>query len=369
MGLLIQGLSPAWDASAAPALFTIDATTDFWAARRMMLSTSPIIKVEWFCDSKTGTPGNLEIVLCADAEGIPNVSGGVPVDIGGGSPTLVSLAAASVTSGARHTTTFTNPYTPAAGEYVWVVFYPGAGGSGFSASHRYIFRQAFVGFGTIYGDEQSAISTNTGTAWTRSTSVPYISLLTTADAYLPASYSICPDNVSQVTWDDADTPDERGTAWTVPANCTGKVYGAHHMMRLAALTSDFDFSAYLDTTQLATRAVDASKLEVAVSGRMNTLLFNAPPVNISSAGTGRVTFRATHATDGIREAIISCGSQSRRESCFLFKDYWYTHRNGGSGSFTDDLTTVWGALPIVEHNPSGGGSETFTGAVINRGIN
>lgn len=352
---LVHGISEQYTAFSV-ATFTMDATTDFVAFRRRMLSTSPIIKFEAFIDIKTGTPGNLECVLVADNDGVPNISGGVPVDIGGGSPTLVSIANGSISSAARLTGTFTNAYTPTAGDYVWLVFYPGSGGSGWSASHRYIFRTNFQGIGADYGDENFSTSTDTGSTWTRgNTGCPWISLLTTADAYLPSFVSACPDGITNTDFDDADNPDERGCAWTIPSDTTAKVYGMHSYLRVSALTADFNIGCYLDNSSQSSRSIDASKLEVtAANNRLGTMSFDSPPITISSTGTARVALKATHASDTIRFSTVNFGTQARRESAFLFRDYWYCNQNA-AGGFTDDLTRLPSVLPIVEHYGSGGG--------------
>jgi hypothetical protein len=327
----------------------MDALTDFMAVRFRAQTTAPIIKVEYFCQTKTGTPGNLGVVLAANTTaGIPNISGGVPVDLGGGSPTLTTVAAAAISSTTRITTTLTNSYTPTAGELFWVVLYPTA--ATYNAGNSYAFRVRTLGLGADYGDENNASSTDTGSTWTRGNAgFGYMSLLTTSDAYISTWANCCIDGTTNTDFDDADNPDERGCAWTLPSNTAAKVYGLHHLLRNSAATSDFNIGCYLGDSSQSSRSIDTSAIEAATgSDRLGTLLFDSPPITVSTAGTLRVAVKATHASDTIRFCTFNFGTQARRESALAFRDYWYCHQNGGGG-FTDDLTRIATILPMVEH--------------------
>lgn len=353
MALLVRG-APNYG-SIGVDTFTMDALTDFVACRFRAQTTAPIIKVEWFCNTKTGTPGNMGVVLAGNTTaGIPNINTGVPVDLGGGSPTLTTVAAAAVTTNSRITTTLTNPYTPTAGDLFWVVFYPTA--ATWDGSNNYVHRTGMDFTGADYGDETHATSTDTGSTWTRDLSgFGHISLLTTGDAYIPTLTNCCFDGQTPTDFDDADNPDERGCAWTIPASTTAAVYGVNHMIRASALTADFNIGLYLGDSSQSSRSIDTSAIEVSAAAvRLGTLLFDAPPVSISTAGTARVAVKATHGSDTIRVTTLNCGTQARRESCISIRDFWYCHQNGGGG-FTDDLTRVPTLLPIVDHYGSGGG--------------
>lgn len=332
--------------------FLMDALTDFVALRFFLRTTAPVLKVEWFCNTKSGTPGNMGVVLVDDIEGVPEIDTGVPVDIGGGSPTLVTLAAADVTGGARHTATLTNGYTPTAGDYIWVVLYPIDGT--WDGSNRYSIRVRFTGVGNDYGHESKATSTNTGTSWTRDLQgCGYCSLLTTGDAYIQTFANCCLDGETNTDFDDADNPDERGVAWTIPASTVADVSGGHNYLRPSALTADFNLGCYLGDSSQASLAINTSKVEVAAGAdKLATLLFLSD-IQLT-AGTGRVAVKATHASDTIRFSTLNFGTQARRESCLAFRDYWYCTQNAGGG-FTDDLTRIPSILPIVEHYGSGGG--------------
>jgi hypothetical protein len=351
---LIQGVTPAFTGGAM-VTFTMDATTDFLAFRFLAFTTAPITKVEAWISTKTGTPGDMGVVIVAENGPIPNISGGVPVDIGGGSPTLFTVVAASTTTNSRHTWTFTNAFTPTAGTRYWIVFYPISGGT-WDASNRYIFRQSFQGVGADLGDEVSASSTNTGTAFTRGGHCSHFSLLTTGDAYLPMGSSCCLDNSATVDWDDADNPDERGTAWTLPASTGAIVRGIKSMLRVSALTATFSIDAYVGDTSQGSRTIGTELAD----GTGNTIarLHFATAFTLTTAGTLRVAIKATHASDTIRQAVLEFGSQARRESCQDFKDIWYCHRNGGAGAFTDDKTRLYTILPVVEFYGTGGGGGT-----------
>lgn len=353
MATLIQGLPPA-AGSVAVTTFTMDATTDFIAFRFLALTTAPIVKAEVFVGTKTGTPGNLECVLTANVAAIPEVSGGVPVDVGGGSPTLVSIAQASISTASRVTITFTNAFTPTAGTWYWLVLYPGAGGSGWSGSHRYIWRQGVGAGGVSYGGEATATSTDTGGTFTHGTVIPYASFLTTGDAYLPTLASCCFDAAGTTDVDDTSNPDERGTAFLVPANTTAMIYGLSFVNRSESATSDFSVSCYSNDTQLATRAIDQSELVNTSGTNLNGSFSFLAGQTVAAGATGRVAVKSTNATEFIRHGVYEFGTQARRESARLFRDSWYCHQNGGSGGFTDDKTRWYGIEPHVEFNGSGG---------------
>lgn len=356
MAFLLQGV-PASDSVIGGTNFTMDATTDFVAFRYRALSTSPIIKAEVFINTKTGTPGNLECVLAANADGgKPNISGGVPVDVGGGSPTLVSIAEGSISTGSRLTITFTNPFTPTAGTWYWLVLYPGSGGSGWSASHRYIIRGVVSSaLGNSRGDEVSATSTDTGSTFADLTGIPYYSLLTTGDAYLPTLAACCFDAQTTEDVDDTSNPDERGVAFTVPANMTATLRGISILMRSENTSADFAIAAYSNDSQLVSRSVDLSDFRIApaTAGACN-LLFTTGQ-DVSAGAIARVAVKSSSASDFLRHNVYEFGSQARRESALLFRDWWYCHRNGGAGSFTDDKTRAYGFVPFVEFAAAGGG--------------
>lgn len=351
---LVQGVTLI--AAESVPTFTMDATTDFVAFRFLPRTTAPITGVEVFVSTKTGTPGNLECVLTGNVTGKPIVSGGVPTDIGGGSPTLVSIANAGISNNSRLTITFTNPFTPTAGTWYWVVLYPGAGGSGWSASHRYIFRFAvtIAAVGVMQGDELSASSTDTGANFTTQRGIPYVSWLTTGAAYLPTIASCCFDSVGTVDVDDTSNPDERGSACTVPANTTASIIGLSSLYRIEAVTSDFTIAAYSDNTSLESRAIDTSEFDPVISTNMASFFFLADQ-SVAAGAIARVAIKATNASDFFRFQAWEFGSQARRESAKIFADSWYCNRNGGAGSFTDDKTRWYSVVPHVSFVGTGGG--------------
>lgn len=344
------------------ATFPMDATTDFIAYRMLARTTDPIAGAEVWVTTKTGTPGNLECVLAANVAAIPNVSGGVPVDVGGGSPTLASIANGSISNNARLTITFTNAFTPTAGTWYWLVLYPGAGGSGWSASHRYFFRQTLTdgsGFGSPYGEERVAISTDTGSAWTVVRGAPQVSWLTTGGVYLPTYSSCCLDDATSVDVDDTSNPDERGTACAVPANMSCLIHGLNPFLRSESATSDFAVACYSNDSQLESRAIDYSELESATAANLNAEILFLASQTVAAGATARVAVKSTDATQFLRHAIYAFGSQARRESALAFKDWWYCHRNGGAGAFTDDKTRIYSVPPILEFSGTGGGGQEF----------
>lgn len=357
---ILQGIPAAlgtgWNSTSA----TLDATTDQIAFRFRARTTAPIVKVEILPTVETGAPGNFGVVLCANtAAAIPTISGGVPTDIGGGSPTLVTVAANGITVNTPYVATLTNPYTPTAGQDLWLVVYPIDGT--WDGSNLLTLRIRYLVAGASTGDEMSSVSADTGSTWTTSAigdDIKCFSLLTTGDAYIPLTSSVCAVSVTGPTaFDDADTPDERGCAWDVPASTSHSIYGAYSLQTTSSTTSDFTLAAYEGTTQLGTRTVDVSALAAAAQSlRAAALNFDAASYTAAAGTVGRITRRPTSGTETISSYTLNCGTQARRESCLMLAGTWYCYRDGGSGAFTDEKDKWTPIVPILGAAGTAGGS-------------
>lgn len=358
MGLFTFQTPPAWSGSGQQ-LFTMNDLNDMIAWRIRVRDTSPIIKAEFFITTKTGTPGNLGLVLCADNEGAPNISGGVPVDIGGGSATLKLVAAGSVTASttAPQTVQFTNSYTPTAGEYVWLVAYPAA--ATYDGSNSYTFREFLYLPGLLYGDERTGQSANAGTSWTVAGRMPVVSFLTTADAFI-VTQAAAAGSAGTYTYDSADNPDEHGVAMSLPAGTGAKVHGVGVGVTYSSTNADADLKCYLDNTQQgSTRSVNTGNMRGAAVGMAtDPIILPSPPILVTSAGTLRVALRGTHGTATLAIPYIDFGSQARRESALAFRDIWHCHANDG-GSFTDVMDEALAMIPLAEFYDLGGGGNQF----------
>lgn len=358
MAFPIAGQLPNYSPTPANTTFAVDASTDYIAFGFVPRTNAPIVAAEVWVTTKTGTPHDLQCVLVANSAGLPG-AGATPTDVGGGSPTLVALAHASITTASRLTITFTNAFTPTPGTRYWLVLYPGGtGGSAYSASHRYIFNHVFSsisGVGAGAGDERSAMSTDTGTTWATTAGIPWVSFLTTGSVYITTTCACCFDAVTVVDVDDTTNPDERGTAFDVPANTTATIHSVLFRNRSENATSDFAVACYDNDTQLESRAIDQSEYESTYGASLNGTVTFLVSQDVAAGHVGRVAIKSTDSDDFMRHNIMEFGSQARRESTIMFGGSWYCNRNAGGGSFTDDKTRWYMILPVVSFAGSGAG--------------
>lgn len=351
------------------ATFTLDAVSDMTAWQFEAQSTTAIKKVQFHIDTKTGTPGNLDVYLTADNNGSPNIAGGVPVDIGGGSPTLVSIANGSLAAGVN-TATFTNAYTPTIGTKYWVVLFPGAGGSGWSASHRYIFTMGTNAFGGGKG-EKAANSTDTGATWSLAgVSIHSFSLQDASDNYLMLINSaVFSSSNAAIGVSDASNPDEYGMIFTNPSNAAVDLHGIGWFYRLSnATTSDHTVAAYTDPlgtpSLLESITIDVSAYFPAATTNQTFIeRWKSGPYTLASGAEVAVSVKATGAGT-VTHAQVLFHSNAARMAALMLMDWYGVTRNGGSGAFTPVTTAWYSIFPVYSveaPTPSGGGLARIIG--------
>lgn len=360
--------APAWTVNSS-SQHIMDATTDFCGWQFEAQGTTPIAKLRWFVATKTGTPDNLGVVITADNNGVPNIVASVPVDIGGGSPTLVSLGNASITNNAVNTATFTNAFTPTAGTRYWVVLYPlSGGGSGWSASHRYIHEMASANLGSG-SHEFGATSTDSGTNWSILSGIQSFSLLDGSDNYLPTMLAACFGSATfLVSYGVGSNPDEYGNLLTVPMDATLDLHGLHYLYRITdAVNADHTLFAYTDPlgspTLLESMAVDVSTFRPTINTNfIFSKRFTSGPYTLTGGTALSLSARCT-GTGNLQIGPIVFESQAAREAALLLRDLYGVTREGGSGAFTATLDRINQFLPLDEVLGTAGGGAPYHGAM------
>lgn len=318
-----------------------------WRFRADAATSITDVWVRWAANS--GSPGDCEIVLEGDASGVPDGT-----DVGGGSPTLLQF---TPTASSTDKKTFTNGYTPAVAEYLWVVLRPKAAEQ-FDGSHfrRVSYRHST--YNRTVGHSQGKTSADGGSSW----STPILnasagcSLLYTGGAFVSTEYLGVITSMNFEQWDDADSPDERGVAWAVPAGMTCKVHGVGLFYRPLAAAATFTLDVLENTTSKYSLAVDPAVIYTQYNAsNALSLWFEQGPYSLAAGSTGRITIRATHASSTIRLPTLTFEDQATRESCKGFAPFYKTSRDGGSGAFSDDLATWPQMLPWLELEAVGGG--------------
>lgn len=335
----------------ANGFYRLDASDDAIAFRWRPMTATAIKKVEVIQQNTNSSPGDVNYVLTGDSGCAPIVAGGVPTDIGGGSPTLVAVASGSHTgSNARITASFTNAFTPTPGTFYWLVVYPS--GTHDATNWRQI-HNGSAHMSAARGSEVvahgSALSTSP--AWSRqSVGVNCVSFLDASDNYLQTITSASGFGFT-FTWDNADNPDERGVAMDVPAGVRLKVHGFNSVYRPVDASADLELKCYRDSTQIGTtRTIDVSEwLPVYNTATVATTFWFADgPYTVDGPCTLRMMILPTHSSSTFTMAYWDFASQARRESMMLARDIWYTSRNDG-GSFTDDKALMPMLHPYIEH--------------------
>ena len=317
-----------------------------WRFRADAATEITDVWVRW--GSNNGSPGDCEIVLESDASGVPDGS-----DVGGGSPTLLQF---TPTASSTDKQTFTNGYTPAVGEYLWVVLRPKAAET-FDGSNFRRVTYSHESYGFTIGHAQGKTSSDGGSTW----SVPFstiagCSLLYTGGAMLPTEYLGVITSANFETWDDGDSPDERGVAWVVPAGVTCKVHGVGMHYRPASALATFTLEVFEGTSSKFSLILDPEVIASRYATNLAlSLWFEEGPYSLAAGTTGRITMRATHASATIRLPTLTFEDQATRESCRGFSQFYKTSRDGGSGAFSDDLITWPQMFPWLEFEAAGNG--------------
>lgn len=298
-----------------------------------------IAKVVFRTATLAGTPGTASVVLCADNNGVPNISGGIPVDIGGGSPTLVTHT--SWAGSTTYTDTLTNAYTPTVDTKYWIVIYASAGT--WDASNRVQILRYDNSCG-ITGANHNAISTDgAGAVWTVTRSVHnMVHLLTSSDAVLASdSMGIC-TNLTATSFTVSSNPDEYGLVFTVPDNCVAYLHGMWWLHRIADATNS-DHTLFLYTDPLGTPVLlDSKTIDVSVFSpfiNTNDVYYwraDGGPFTLRAGTVVACSVRAT-GTGTLTAMNNTFTSQAVREGALLFRDYSLVSRDGGSGAFTQQL--------------------------------
>lgn len=319
-----------------------------------------IAKVMFRTGTLTGAPGTASLVLCADNNGVPNISGGIPVDIGGGSPTLVTHTSWASTT--TYTDTLTNAYTPTVDTKYWVVLYASAGT--WDASNRVQINRHDTSSGNL-GANHSGLSTDgAGASWTITRSIHGMISLLDASNNVLANDSLAISAAATTAPTTASNPDEYGVLFTVPANCTAYLHGFWWLHRINdATNSDHTLFMYTDPlgspVLLDSKAIDVSVYSPftgvndvyywrADGGPFTLTAGTVVSCSVQATGTGTLTF-INHTFD----------SQAVRESSFLFRDFYLVTRNNGSGVFTAQVAQLCNlVVPHLE----------LVGATGNRGL-
>ena len=326
----------------------LDSSTDYVAWRFHVSRAVAIsqVRIGAFL-TVTGSPGDLEVILQDNAAAVPDGS-----DIGGGSPTATQF-----TPDSADTTlvTLTNPYTPSAGDYIWVVLRVKSGqtadGSNYwSAPHQ----QRLMGSASgIAGGCLAKTSTDSGSSWSTPTNVPCGCELYHNDAARVFNECCCCLAVTTASWDSADNPDERGVAWTQPSDWDEDVWGVSFPWRPDGTDADFTIKVYQDNDVVDSEAIDVSVYDVQIATWTAKLhLFTDGPFRVDRGSTGRVMLMATHATSRIWSQKYSFDSAAGRQSTMAFGTFWGSTNNdaGTPADVTDELYTIW---PWI--TPAGGG--------------
>lgn len=364
---LILPSSLSADTLTALLTFTIDAATDSMAFSFVAQNTTPIAKVQVHISTKTGTPNDLLVLLAADTDGRPTgTPGAQPTDIGGGSPTLVAVANGATATGVN-TFTFTNAYTPTAGTRYWLVLWPGgSGGSGWSASHRYIFAEGTGNF-TLGRGERVSTTTDTATTWTalETMAIFSFSLQDASNNYLPLLQSaVFASTTLNVTPSSGSSPNEYGTLITIPTGQAVNLYGMEWMYRIAnAATSDSQLDAWTNPlvtpVSLESFVVDVSAF-YPVTSAMRPFIHRwvSGPYALTGGTVLGVSNRATGAGT-VTTAQVIFQSQAAKEAALFLRDWQGMDRAGGSGAFTARPDRIYSLLPRLSledvSGSSGGG--------------
>ena len=342
-------LTPAANVTA----FTQDAATDVCVYSFIAQSATAIKKFQWYT-TKTGTPHDLLVFLAADNNSVPaGTPGSQPTDIGGGSPTQVAIAHASITTGVN-TATFTNAYTPTVGTRYHVVLFPGStGGSAWGASHKYN-HVTLTGILALW-TERTLTSTDTTTTWTYGVNgLMSFSLQDASDNYLPLVHSAVLSSttlrVTNIT--SASSPNEYGAAFVVLTNQALRLHGVYAGYRIAdATNSDFRVQAWTDPlgtpSSLAFLDINVSDFYPVVnSDRAVAYWLPSGPYTVSAGTTVGTSWRAT-GTGQVTYWQAIFHSQAAKEAALLLKSVFGIDRSGGSGAFTARYDRIHGVYPWV----------------------
>ena len=320
----------------------LDSVADMIAWSFEARTTTPIAKLVFRTGTLTGSPGTASIVLSADANCQPTISGGLPVDIGGGSPTLVTHT--TWASATNYTVTFTNAFTPTLGTRYWIVMYASSGT--WDASNRIQINRHNNNFGGG-GAHHSGLSTDgAGASWSLSRHVKaYYSLLDASNNPLDSDSAGLSTTVATATYSVSSNPDEYGILFTIPANCTAYLHGFWWLHRINdAVNSDHTLFIYTDPlgtpVLLDSFAVDVSVFSP-FTGVSDVPYWRADdgPFTLTGGTVVACSVRAT-GTGTLQYFRDVYTSQAVKESALLFRDYTLVTREGGTGAFTQVLTDV-----------------------------
>lgn len=369
--------------TAAPLNFVIDAQNDALAWRWRARSTTPIAKLMVFFAQRVGDPHDICAVISADNNGVPTIDTGptpdMIADIGGGTPTLVTVGAGDITNNAAHTFTFTNPYTPTAGTDYWLCIYgTGAGGTTYDASNRYQITQTYAALSGVLGEIPASSTDGAVATWSYFPSgnitCGAFSVLDGSDNYLPTVCSACPGSATgSVAYQASSNPDEYGNLITVPSETTIDLYGlVYHWALSSASTSDHDLFAYRDPlgtpALLETMSVDVSAYLPINTAHRQARRWGSGPYSLTAGQVAGVAVRAT-STGTLTVGQLVCASQAAREAADLFAGVHGMTREGGSGAYTPQTAIIYTVLPYLAHTgTAGGGGTPIAGTPLLRGM-
>jgi len=354
------------------AFATLDATTDMVAFGIVPQSTTAIKKIQvWISAKAHASAGDINVVITTNALGVPVVSGGVPTDAGGGSPTLVTVSRASLTALATYTFTFTNGFTPTAGVRYWVVFYPTGT---WDASNSIAVGTSWSGAFANSGLEPTTVSADTGSSWVTTPTTmmhPSFTLLDASDNCLATISAACVGSASvAAAFTSSSNPDEHGNMFTTPANYSPWCFGMLDFPTTGNVTTA-DFSVYLVRDPLGTPSIiDQVDIDISVWRAANyngtqSLIWRWPNgPHTLDANTAYAVTKAATGAGTITVYRTQLASNAARLAAYTLKGITQVARQNGTGAYTETNTLVCNLLPVLQFADgaaSGGGGSRIAG--------
>lgn len=344
--------------------FALDANTDAYGCVYCMPEAATITKACSLLGFKTGTPPTYIISLqTLDASGYN--SGTV---MGGGTPASATFTVGS--DGTFQCTTLANSIALTRGEcFAMNVAY--SSGT-INASNYEEFGYGLVSNGSTVKNGFPYCYTNTaGTKAKTNTRFPVFAVQSASKTYgMPGIAAVT------TAYSSNSTPDEYAIAFNKPSSTcsTYTVRAVTCLVRMSATGKTVDVKLYDGTTALQTiSAIDSDLISAtpAASDRVpyRFTFTDATLSDLDCGTTYRIGFVPNETSSNFALSVIQVGTASDL-SAYPGGTGFYLSTRTDAGAWTD-VTTKRPLCDIEiesETDPSGG-SETFTGSVINRGLN
>jgi len=307
---------------------------------------------------QTGSPDDLECMIQGNSGGKPDGT-----DVGGGSPTLVTVDQATwPASGTSHTFTFTNAFTTTSGTKYWIVFRGVTSPTPtFSASNRYLLQGlSNVALQGAPGNTY-CFSTDRGVSYGEtSDSGPSFGVTSGGARMALHTQSIITSTAQQLSVNSSDNPDEYGMQITVPTNevftCTGITFKA----RFSTLDSNraLDVSLYVGTTLKETVTLQSNVDNNEVNNTTTYYVQFLSAYTLNAGDVCNFTLRSTGTSDvQITQIVYPSAAEKDLAWGGMFDECTGIQRNGGTGSFdnTTAPNTMYHIIPIGTVTAAGGG--------------